>query len=109
MRIYRHYDALPADARGAAVAIGNFDGVHPGHQTVIHEAGLIAGDMCRPWTVLTFEPHPRELFQPNQTPFRLTPLRSPGLPFSSTWNFGTINREMPFTPAGAPLILANTM
>ena len=45
MRIYRHYDALPADARGAAVAIGNFDGVHPGHQTVIHEAGLIAGDM----------------------------------------------------------------
>ena len=76
MRIYRHYDALPADARGAAVAIGNFDGVHPGHQTVIHEAGLIAGDMCRPWTVLTFEPHPRAFFTPNSEPFRLTPFRS---------------------------------
>ena len=76
MRIYRHYDALPADARGAAVAIGNFDGVHPGHQTVIHEAGLIAGDMCRPWTVLTFEPHPRAFFTPGSKPFRLTPFRS---------------------------------
>ena len=76
MRIYRHYDALPADARGAAVAIGNFDGVHPGHQTVIHEAGLIAGDMCRPWAVLTFEPHPRAFFTPGFEPFRLTPFRS---------------------------------
>ncbi|HIE20560.1 MAG TPA: bifunctional riboflavin kinase/FAD synthetase, partial [Rhodospirillales bacterium] len=61
---------------GAAVAIGNFDGVHPGHQTVIHEAGLIAGDMCRPWTVLTFEPHPRAFFTPDSEPFRLTPFRS---------------------------------
>ena len=76
MRIYRHYDALPADARGAAVAIGNFDGVHPGHQTVIHEAGLIAGDMCRPWAVLTFEPHPRAFFTPGSEPFRLTTFRS---------------------------------
>ena len=76
MRIYRHYDALPADARGAAVAIGNFDGVHPGHQTVIHEAGLIAGDMCRPWAVLPFEPHPRAFFTPGSEPFRLTPFRS---------------------------------
>ncbi len=76
MQIYRHYDALPADARGAAVAIGNFDGVHPGHQTVIHEAGLIAGDMCRPWAVLTFEPHPRAFFTPGSEPFRLTPFRS---------------------------------
>ena len=76
MRIYRHYDALPADARGAAVAIGNFDGVHPGHQTVIHEAGLIASDMCRPWAVLTFEPHPRAFFTLGSEPFRLTPFRS---------------------------------
>ena len=76
MRIYRHYDALPADARGAAVAIGNFDGVHLGHQTVIHEAGLIAGNMCRQWAVLTFEPHPRAFFTPGSEPFLLTPFRS---------------------------------
>ena len=76
MRIYRHFDALPSDARGAAVAIGNFDGVHPGHQAVIHEAGLIARDLDRPWAVLTFEPHPRALFTPGTEPFRLTPLRA---------------------------------
>ncbi len=76
MRIFRHYDALPADARGAAVAIGNFDGVHPGHQAVIHEAGRIAGDLGRPWAVLTFEPHPRTLFSPGSEPFRLTPFHA---------------------------------
>jgi len=75
MRIFRHYQALPADARGAAVAVGNFDGVHPGHRAVINEAGVIARDAARPWAVLTFEPHPRRLFQPDQPPFRLTPLR----------------------------------
>lgn len=76
MRIFRHFNALPRDAKGATVAIGNFDGVHKGHQAVINEAGLIAHDAGRPWAVLTFEPHPRELFQPDQAPFRLTPLRS---------------------------------
>ena len=76
MRIFRHFNALPGDAKGAAVAVGNFDGVHPGHRAVINEAGLIAHDAGRPWAVLTFEPHPRELFQPDQPPFRLTPLRS---------------------------------
>jgi riboflavin kinase/FMN adenylyltransferase len=76
MRIFRHSDSLPDDARGAAVAIGNFDGVHPGHRAVINEAGLIARDEGVPWAVLTFEPHPRQLFTPNQPPFRLTPLRA---------------------------------
>ncbi len=76
MRIFRHYDALPEDAKGAAVAIGNFDGVHRGHQAVIHEAGVIARDQGRPWAVLTFEPHPRKLFQPDLAPFRLTPFRT---------------------------------
>ena len=51
MRIFRHYDALPEDAKGAAVAIGNFDGVHRGHQAVIHEAGVIARDQGRPWAL----------------------------------------------------------
>ena len=76
MRIFRHFDTLLDDARGAAVAIGNFDGVHPGHRAVINEAGLIARDEGVPWAVLTFEPHPRQLFTPNQPPFRLTPLRA---------------------------------
>jgi riboflavin kinase/FMN adenylyltransferase len=76
MRIFRHFNGLPASVRGAAVAVGNFDGVHPGHQAVIAEAGVIAKDAGRPWAVLTFEPHPRRLFQPDAPPFRLTPLRA---------------------------------
>ena len=76
MRIFRHFETLPEDARGAAVAIGNFDGVHKGHQAVIHEAGVIARDEGRPWAALTFEPHPRRLFIPDHPPFRLTPFRT---------------------------------
>ena len=76
MRIYRHYKILPAEARGATIAIGNFDGVHKGHCQVIHEAGAIAKNLGTPWAVLTFEPHPRNVFQPGAAPFRLTPFRS---------------------------------
>lgn len=54
------------DARGASVAMGNFDGVHRGHQTVI--------DLARgpqPLGIITFEPHPREYFAPQAPAFRL--------------------------------------
>lgn len=76
MRIYRHYETLPDTARGAAIAIGNFDGVHKGHCQVISEAGKVAKDRGIPWAVLTFEPHPRSVFQPGGEPFRLTPFRA---------------------------------
>jgi riboflavin kinase / FMN adenylyltransferase len=76
MRIYHHFNDLPADARGAAVAIGNFDGIHRGHQAVIDEAGRIARAAGLPWAVLTFEPHPRSIFKPDIEPFRLTPFPS---------------------------------
>lgn len=76
MRIYRHYETLPEQARGAAIAIGNFDGVHKGHCQVINEAGKVAKDRGIPWAVLTFEPHPRSVFQPGGEPFRLTPFRA---------------------------------
>lgn len=73
MRLFRHYENLPDGVRGAAVAIGNFDGVHRGHHAVIGEAGRTARSLGVPWAVLTFEPHPRSVFQPDATPFRLTP------------------------------------
>jgi riboflavin kinase/FMN adenylyltransferase len=76
MRIYRHFETLPQEARGAAIAVGNFDGVHLGHQGVIGEAGRIARAANRPWAVLTFEPHPRRVFNPDLEPFRLTPFRA---------------------------------
>ena len=74
MRIFGHFQNLPADVCGAAVAIGNFDGVHLGHREVIGEAGRIARAAGRPWAVLTLEPHPRSVFTPDGPPFRLTPL-----------------------------------
>ncbi|MGF1640528.1 MAG: bifunctional riboflavin kinase/FAD synthetase [Rhodospirillales bacterium] len=75
MRIFRHYERLPDRFRGAAIAVGNFDGVHLGHRAVIGEAGRIAHADGIPWAVLTFEPHPRSVFHPDRPPFRLTPFR----------------------------------
>jgi riboflavin kinase/FMN adenylyltransferase len=75
VRIFRHDRALGPD-RGAVVAIGNFDGVHPGHLAVIAEAGAVARRLRAPHAVLTFEPHPVAVFKPDAPPFRLTPLRA---------------------------------
>jgi len=62
MEIFRHYTGLPAGARGGAVAIGNFDGIHLGHQFVIAKAGTLARGAGAPSGMLTFEPHPRSVF-----------------------------------------------
>ncbi|MGN6306882.1 MAG: bifunctional riboflavin kinase/FAD synthetase [Mesorhizobium sp.] len=70
---------LPADAplpqhlRGGVVAIGNFDGVHRGHQAVLGRALEEATRRGVPALVLTFEPHPRKVFRPDQPLFVLTP------------------------------------
>lgn len=67
---------LPAEARGAAMALGNFDGLHPGHRAVISRAAEAARLTGAPLAVATFEPAPRRHFQPDAPPFRLmTPLR----------------------------------
>lgn len=55
------------------VAIGNFDGVHKGHQALINRASEIARGANKKLAVLTFEPHPRALFRPDEPPARLTP------------------------------------
>jgi riboflavin kinase/FMN adenylyltransferase len=66
-------DVAPDDAlRGAVVAIGNFDGVHRGHRAVIGAAIARAKALGRPAAALTFEPHPRAFFNPNEPLFRLT-------------------------------------
>lgn len=67
--ICRDGEPVPESLKGAVAAIGNFDGVHRGHQYLIQQA-LASG---RPAVVLTFEPHPRTFFQPDQPMFRLTP------------------------------------
>jgi riboflavin kinase/FMN adenylyltransferase len=58
--------------QGAVVAMGNFDGVHRGHQAVIAAARARAKSLGKPAAVLTFEPHPRDFFNPRERLFRLT-------------------------------------
>ncbi len=70
MRIFPGWTELPATCRGACVALGNFDGVHLGHAHVLRAGHAARPDA--PLAVLTFEPHPREFFRPDDPPFRLT-------------------------------------
>jgi riboflavin kinase/FMN adenylyltransferase len=69
MRVFTSWRDVPADATGATIALGNFDGVHLGHAAVIRAARAALPDA--PLAVLTFEPHPREVFRPDDPPFRL--------------------------------------
>ena len=75
MRILRHTSPTPDSLRGAVVAMGNFDGVHRGHRSVIDLARRLAREADAPAGVVTFEPHPRSFFQGDGVPFRLTPFR----------------------------------
>jgi riboflavin kinase/FMN adenylyltransferase len=65
-------DAVPATLRGGVVAVGNFDGVHRGHAGLLTQAQQEAARLGVPAVVLTFEPHPRTFFRPEQPVFRLT-------------------------------------
>ncbi|HEU4518384.1 MAG TPA: bifunctional riboflavin kinase/FAD synthetase [Microvirga sp.] len=69
----RDGEPVPTALTGAVVAIGNFDGVHRGHQRLIAAAREAAAPAGRPAGVLTFEPHPRLFFNPAAALFRLTP------------------------------------
>lgn len=76
MKVLRHFRDCPPDAKGAVVALGNFDGVHLGHRALLLEAKRLAGELKRPFAALVFEPYPREFFRPKDEPFRLTTFRS---------------------------------
>jgi len=67
---------FPAAYRGAACALGNFDGVHRGHRVVIDRAVAQARARGCPAAVIAFEPHPRQYFRPEDAPFRLTSLET---------------------------------
>lgn len=73
MKCISSIDAVPAELRGGVIVMGNFDGVHTGHQAIIEAARAIATDTGKPLGLLTFEPHPRKLFRPDDPPFRITP------------------------------------
>jgi riboflavin kinase/FMN adenylyltransferase len=94
---FRHpgNDPLPRDLRGAVVAIGNFDGVHRGHQAVLERTLEEARRRSAPALVLTFDPHPRQLFRPDEPHFVLTPAPMRAWLLSQLGLDGII--EMPFT------------
>lgn len=72
IEIIHGWKGLAEEAQGAAVALGNFDGVHRGHRAVIGEAVAAAERLGVASGVISFEPHPRRWFQPEAEPFRLT-------------------------------------
>ena len=89
-------DHLPSDLRGGVVAIGNFDGVHRGHQSVLQPALEIAVENEVPALVLTFEPHPQKFFRPDVPLFRLTPAPMKARLLAEMGFDAVI--EQPFTP-----------
>ena len=101
MRVIRSYHDVAPDDRGAAVAIGNFDGVHLGHQSVIDLARKAGASTGAPLGVLTFEPHPRAYFAPHTAAFRLM---SPQARQSRLAKLGVSHLyELPFNEALAAL------
>ena len=71
LRVISDWRDLPAEARGASVALGNFDGVHQGHRLVIAEAAKAAGALKAPLGVIRFTPHPASVLRPNDEPYLL--------------------------------------
>ena len=75
MELIRGVHNLRPEHRGSVVTIGNFDGVHQGHQMLLSRLRRLANEQHQPLTVVLFEPQPREYFGADQAPARLTPLR----------------------------------
>ncbi|MDT8403762.1 bifunctional riboflavin kinase/FAD synthetase [Sulfuriflexus sp.] len=75
MELIRGYHNLRPRHRGCVATIGNFDGVHLGHQTVLGQLSEKAAELGVPSVVISFEPYPMEFFAPDKAPARLTRLR----------------------------------
>lgn len=71
MQIIRHYYECPETLKNSVIALGNFDGVHKGHQAVITTACDMAVSKSLPAAVMTFEPHPTTVLRPATPPFRI--------------------------------------
>ena len=70
--VFDDWRAVPPEWKGGVVALGNFDGVHRGHQALLARAREQAASLGAPVVAFTFEPHPRGFFVPDTGPFRLT-------------------------------------
>jgi len=74
MKVYAGIDQFTPPSAGITLTIGNFDGVHLGHQRILKRAREVAGSLGTPVVVLTFEPHPLAVLTPQRAPARLTTL-----------------------------------
>ena len=72
IRVIKSLSEIANDDKNTVAAVGNFDGVHLGHRKIIEHAKTIADRVGARPSVLTFEPHPRALFQTDGVPFRLS-------------------------------------
>lgn len=75
MKLMRGYQQRHFRPSGCVATIGNFDGIHLGHQAVLGQLAEKASELGLPSVVITFEPHPREFFRPDSVPMRLTGFR----------------------------------
>ncbi|MDO6681249.1 bifunctional riboflavin kinase/FAD synthetase [Oceanobacter sp. 5_MG-2023] len=75
MRLLRGLHNIPAEFSGCAITIGNFDGLHLGHQAILHGLHAAATGLAVPTLVMIFEPQPKEFFAADQAPARLANLR----------------------------------
>lgn len=75
MKTLQTYSGLSSEDQGAVIALGNFDGLHRGHQAVIARAQAIADDLGAPLGIGLFRPHPYRYFKPDAAPFRLMSAR----------------------------------
>jgi riboflavin kinase/FMN adenylyltransferase len=76
MRVWQSFDQVPADLGRTVVVIGNFDGVHLGHQHVIGRARELAQDGGVPLVAVTFDPHPMAVLRPDHAPLTLTDIET---------------------------------
>ncbi len=82
MELIRHVDASTCSARGCVLTIGNFDGLHLGHQTIYRQVCAIARARDLETVIMTFEPHSIEYFSPHTIPYRINSIREKILLFS---------------------------
>lgn len=76
MQVFSDFSDYQNNGQQWVVALGNFDGVHKGHQAVIERAKILAKKLGAKTAVVTFEPHPKRYFNPDIAPFRLTPRKT---------------------------------
>ena len=74
MNVVRGLDAPDLAIETSVLSVGNFDGVHRGHQQLLAQGGLLAAHQNAPLVVVTFEPHPLVLLRPSQSPGKLKSL-----------------------------------